>query len=150
MSTVVSDRAVSVVVRKTRATFGDDVRRLREDAGISRAELSRGSGVDPSYLARIEGGVASPSFETAARLGLALGADLAARLYPSTGPLIRDRHQARIAASLLSMLHGSWQSFTEIAVRRPSRGWIDVGLLSARQNVLAATEIQSELAGSNS
>ena len=101
--------------------------------------------MDPSYLARIELGVARPSMETCARLGLALGADLAARLYPNTGPLVRDRHQAAIAESLLTIVHPSWTTFAEMRVSRPARGWIDLGLFSRSRNVLVAVEIQSQL-----
>lgn len=125
--------------------LGVDVARLRSDVGIKSAELARGSGVDPGFLCRIEQGTERPSLETYARLAAALGADLSVRLYPNTGPVIRDRHQARILEALLALLHPRWRALPEIAVRRPSRGWIDAGLLDARRGVLVATEIQSEL-----
>lgn len=101
--------------------------------------------MDSSYLARIEDGTATPSLETYARLAAALGADLSVRLYPNTGPTIRDRHQAPIVEALLAALHPRWRAYPEIAVRRPSRGWIDVGLHDARGRIVVATEIQSEL-----
>jgi len=80
-----------------------------------------------------------------ARLAVALGADLSVRLYPNTGPLIRDRHQARIAECLLAGRHPRWQPFGEVRVLRPSRGWIDLALHEARERVIVATEIQSTL-----
>lgn len=89
--------------------------------------------------------MASPSLETYARVAAVLGADLSVRLYPNTGPAIRDRHQAPILEALLTMLHGRWRAYPEIAVRQPSRGWIDVGLYDARGQIIVATEIQSEL-----
>lgn len=122
-----------------------DVLRLRTDADVTLAELARASGVDPSYLRRIEAGLAQPSVETYVRLAVALGADLGVRLHPNTGPTIRDRHQARIAESLLSVIHPRWQVFSEVAVRNPSRGWIDLGLHDPRGGVFVAVEIQSEL-----
>ena len=125
--------------------LGVDVARLRHDAGIRPAELARGSGVDPGFLCRIEQGAGHPTLETYARLAATLGADLSVRLYPNTGPAIRDRHQARILEALLALLHPRWRALPEIVVRRPSRGWIDAGLLDARSRVLVATEIQSEL-----
>lgn len=125
--------------------FGDDIQRLREDAGVSLAQLGRAAGIDSSYLARVERGAASPSIETIVRLGLALGADASIRLYPTTGPSIRDRHQTPIADSLIRALHPRWRPYPEIAVRHPSRGWIDLGLHDAIAGHFVATEIQSEL-----
>ena len=112
---------------------------------MTRSELARGAGVDAGYLWRIEAGTERPSLEIYARLANALGADLAARLYPNTGPTIRDRHQAGILEALLSVLHPRWKPHLEIAVRRPSRGWIDVGLNDPRAGTFVAVEIQSEL-----
>lgn len=136
---------MSRATQRLNSAFGDDVLRLRVDAGIARTALARVAGINDSYLARIEAGVAQPSTETCVRLGLALGADLAHRLYPTTGPTIRDRHQGAIAEALLSILHPCWTPYLEISVRQPSRGWIDVGLHAAADNVFVATEIQSEL-----
>jgi transcriptional regulator with XRE-family HTH domain len=112
---------------------------------VTRSELARGAGVDAGYLWRIEAGTERPSLEIYARLANALGADLAARLYPNTGPTIRDRHQAGILESLLSVVNPRWKPYLEIAVRRPSRGWIDVGLHDPRAGIFVAVEIQSEL-----
>ena len=118
---------------------------MREDAGVSRLLLARSSGVDPGYLCRIEAGTERPSLEVYARLAAGLGADLSVRLYPNTGPAIRDRHQARILEALLAVRHPRWHAYPEVAVRRPSRGWIDVGFHDPRDRILVATEIQSEL-----
>lgn len=112
---------------------------------MTLAELARAAHVDPSFLARIEGGRAQPSMATYARLAIALGADLSLRLYPTTGPTVRDRHQAQIAEALLATVHPRWRPFSEIAVLRPSRGWIDLGFHETREGVFIATEIQSEL-----
>ena len=145
MAAATFEQAVERRTRQVVEGFGGDVSRLREDAGIRRAGLARAAGIDASYLAEIEAGIAAPSPETCARLSLALGADLSLRLYPTTGPALRDRHQAAIAEAMLRLLHPRWRPFTEIAVRRPSRGWIDLGLHDPRANVFVATEIQSEL-----
>ena len=107
--------------------------------------LARTAHVDPSFLRRIEEGTVSPSIDTYARLSTALGSDLALRLYPNTGPAIRDRHQAQILEALLALLHPRWRTFLEVAARRPSRGWIDAGLHDPRGAIFVATEIQSEL-----
>ena len=125
--------------------IGEDVRQLREDAGLSRLALARAAGVSVAYVGRNEDVGERPSHETQVRLGLVLGADLTTRLYPNTGPLIRDRHQARMLEGLLGQLHPRWHPHTEVAVRRPSRGWIDVVLHEQREAVAVASELQSEL-----
>lgn len=139
------NRTAVRLAREALTNFGADVCRLREDAGISRMALARASGIDVSFLREIEAGAASPSIQTCARLAVALGADLPLRLYPNTGPTIRDRHQSGIAEVTLKSAHPRWRPFAEIAVRRPSRGWIDLGFHDGRAGVFVATEIQSEL-----
>lgn len=139
------EKAVAIATAKRHGTLAGDMVRLREDAGVSRAQLARASGVDLRFLARIEGGSETPSIETYQRLASALGADLHTRLYPNTGPALRDRHQAPMLELLLARLHGRWTPFTELVVRQPSRGWIDVGLHDARAHLFLATELQSEL-----
>jgi transcriptional regulator with XRE-family HTH domain len=133
--------------RATRVHRGlaEDLRRLREDAGVSRAELAAAAGIDLSYLCRIEDGRERPTIDVLVRIAMILGADLSARLYPNTGPAIRDRHQARILEALLEQLHPRWRGHPEVAVRQPSRGWIDAVLHDPRAEMVVATEIQSEL-----
>jgi transcriptional regulator with XRE-family HTH domain len=138
-------RAAMRVEAVAAAKFRDDVERLRSDAGLSIPELARLSGVDRARLYRVLAGQAGPSASTRARLAVALGADLAIRLYPNTGPLVRDRHQARIAEGLLEIVHPRWRPFPEVRVLRPSKGWIDLAFHEARQRVVVATEIQSEI-----
>lgn len=118
---------------------------MAADAGISHAALARAAGLPPSFLARILAGSARPSLETYARLATVLGADLNARLYPNTGPVIRDRHQVRVVEGTLGLLHPRWQRFGEVAVRRPVRGWIDLVLHEPRERTLVAVEVESTL-----
>jgi len=125
--------------------MGEDVRRLREDAAVTRRQLADEAGIDQGYLRRIEDGRARASLDTYAKLATALGADLSTRLYPNTGPSIRDRHQARILEALLRDVHPRWTTYPEVGVRQPSRGWIDVVLHAERERQLVATEIQSDL-----
>ena len=126
--------------------FGEDVRRLRTDAGATQGELSRLTGVDQGEISRIEAGLARPSIETCTRLGLGLGSDLSIRLFPNTGPPIRDRHQARIVESLVAGLDRRWRPWPEVGVRQPVRGWIDVVLGDNREGLLVATEAVSLIA----
>lgn len=141
----VSERTVARVAQRTNVAFGLDVLRLRLDAGISRSALAAAAGIDQSYLARIEKGTADPSSEVCARLGVALGADPSKRLYPNTGPAIRDRHQAPIEEAMLAVAHPRWQRFSEITVRQPARGWIDLGFHDPSARMFVATEIESDL-----
>lgn len=103
------------------------------------------AGVDLAYLCRIEEGRERPTVDTYAKLATALGADVSARLYPNTGPAIRDRHQARILEALIGLVHPRWRLYPEVAVRQPSRGWIDAILHAARTAELVATEIESDI-----
>lgn len=116
---------------------------MREDAGLTRAALGDAAGVDATYLARLEDGLANPSLGIYARLSTTLGADLGAHLYPNTGPSIRDRHQARILEWQLEQCHPRWSRYTEVAVRQPARGWIDLVLHDVTAASVIATEIQS-------
>lgn len=118
---------------------------MAADAGISHAALAREAGISPGYLADILAGKERPSLETYARLAVPLGADLATRLYPNTGPTIRDRHQARILEHLLEVRAPRYRAWTEVGVTRPARGWIDVVFEDERDARLIATEIESDL-----
>lgn len=128
-----------------RGNVAEDLRRLCADAGVSQGALARASGVPQAFISRILAEDARPSLETYGRLADALGADLSVRLYPNTGPRIRDRHQAPILEGLLTVLHPRWRPFSEVAVHRPARGWIDVLLHEPRERIAVATEIESDL-----
>lgn len=131
--------------RRARDTLREDIDSLRLDAGLSVSALARSAGVEAGFLRRILRGDVRPSIETYARLTAALGADLATRVYPNTGPLVRDRHQAPMVELVLAARDPRWHPFLEAAVRRPSRGWIDLVLHEPRENVVIATEVQSAL-----
>lgn len=130
---------------RARARLIEDIERLMADAGLAPEQLARAAGIPGSYLRRILAGMAKASLETYAKLGTALGADLTARLYPNTGPTIRDRHQARIFEALLGMLGGGWRRYSEVTVWKPVRGAIDAVLHDPRQEVVVAAEIESDL-----
>ena len=138
-------RGAAGAAKRARTTLRDDIDHLRLDAGWSVGELARVSDVDPGYLHRILNGVERPSLETYAKLTAALGADLALRAYPNTGPAIRDRWAAPMLELLLAEAHPRFARFTEVAVRRPSRGWIDALLHEPRERLAIASELQSEL-----
>jgi transcriptional regulator with XRE-family HTH domain len=128
-----------------RRELAAELQRLADDAGLTQVALARAAGISRSYLSRIFAEAADPTLETYQRLASVLGAELSMRFYPSTGSPIRDRHQAPMLEHLLGVRHPRWDAFTEVAVRRPSRGWIDLVLLEPRERTLLATELQSEI-----
>jgi transcriptional regulator with XRE-family HTH domain len=143
--TTASERVARRAADRVHRTLAEDLRRLCADAGVTQAALARAAAMDSGSLARILAGTVRPSVDTYARLATALGADLSSRLYPNTGPAIRDRHQAPMLEALLTVLHPRWSPFTEVAVWRPSRAWIDAALHDPRAGILLASELQSEL-----
>jgi transcriptional regulator with XRE-family HTH domain len=145
MTTRDLEAAVRRALERRHRTLADDLVNLRLDAGISRSRLAAVAGVDRRFLDRIEAGRARPSLETYVRLAAALGADLVTRVYANTGPAIRDRWAAPMAEHLLATRHARWAPYPEVGVRRPARGWIDLALHEARERLLLASELQSEL-----
>jgi transcriptional regulator with XRE-family HTH domain len=131
--------------QKVRETLAEDIRRMREDAGITRVALAQLAGVHPSSITKIEAGDMLPTLEMYARLAAALGADLAARMYPTTGPSVHDRHQVRMAELVVASRHPRWAAAPEVGVRRPARGWIDLVLRDPAESTLLAAELESML-----
>ena len=58
------------------SAFRDLVYRLRNDAGLTQAELASRMGTTQSAIARMEGGGTRPTLETLEKLASAVGADL--------------------------------------------------------------------------
>jgi transcriptional regulator with XRE-family HTH domain len=128
-----------------RRVLAQDLRRMREDAGCTRLAIAALAGVDPSVITRLEARHIDPTPETYARVAAALGANLATRVYPDTGPSVRDRHQVRTTEGLLASLHPRWRATPEVAVRQPVRGWVDVALHDPAAALVVAAEIESLL-----
>ncbi len=145
MSIAEVEAAADARARDLQAKLVDELKQLMADAGVSQRTLAAASGIPRSYLSRILAGKASPSPRTYAQLGTILGADFSMRFFPNTGATIHDRHQAPMLEHLLEVRHPRWDAITEVAVRRPSRGWIDVVFHEPRERVLLASELQSEL-----
>jgi transcriptional regulator with XRE-family HTH domain len=124
---------------------GEDLRRLREEAGVSIGELARVVDIHKSYLARIEAGLVRPSIEVLTATGVALGADLSIRYFPGSGPRLHDRFQAPMVESLLRELDPRWTVQLEVSILRPARGVIDLVLTDVRDPSIVACEVQSEL-----
>jgi transcriptional regulator with XRE-family HTH domain len=99
--------------------------------------------VSRSHLSGIEAGQAPGSWETLARIATALGADLSIRVYPGTGPRLRDALQAAMVDELVRVANHRWQRRLEVAIHHPARGYIDLVLL--RPGEAIAVEVHSEL-----
>ena len=131
--------------RRTQAVkTGNNVRRLRLDAGVSLRELGAVAGMHPSHLARIEAAQVQPSIEVLTRIGVALGADLSIRYFDGIGPRLHDRFQAPMVEGLLRVLNGRWVATPEVPVTQPTRGVIDLVLDDLLRPTTIATESQSE------
>ena len=142
--TEVQRRAAAVTRAQFRA-IGSDIRRQREDAGISLRHLARASEVSAAHLSEIEAGNARPSGEVLNRIAIALGLDLSIRLFPNTGPPLRDRNQARMLEALLRILHPSWKATLEVPVHRPARGVIDCVLDDDAGPDVVTVEAESDI-----
>ena len=124
---------------------GVELRTLREDAGRSLRSIALAAEVSASHLCEIEAGRAEPSVDVLLRVATVLGADLSLRLYPRTGPLIRDHLQVAMSEELLGRLHSRWRATPEVAVYRPVRGVIDILLHDRDRPDTVSTELQSQL-----
>lgn len=132
-------------VRAIHRTIGEEIANARRDFGVSLSRLAEASGVAKSYLHEIEAGEAAASVDVLAALSAALGGRLSVRFTPGTGSALRDRYQAAMAEALLRVLHPRWRRMPEVAVYRPVRGVIDVVLDDPDEEVLVASEIQSQM-----
>jgi transcriptional regulator with XRE-family HTH domain len=66
--------------------FGRNVRRLREEAGLSQEQLAFEAGMKRGYLSDLERGVRNPTIRALARLATALSADPQSLLAPPRNP----------------------------------------------------------------
>ena len=127
-----------------RRALGAELKRTRLDAGLSLRGLARAADVTPSHLSEIERGIAEPSLAVFASLARVLGADVSIRLFPGTGPRIRDRLQAPMVEALLREAHPTWKRLVEVPVWRPVRGVIDA-VIARPGDLVVAIEVHSEL-----
>lgn len=73
-----------------------------------------------------------------------LGADLGVRLFPGTGPRLKDRFQAPMIEALIRILHPRWIPMPELPVPK-ARGFVDLALVMRGEIIGVACEAQSEL-----
>ena len=125
--------------------LGVEIRRRREDVGLSQRRIAAVAGISQGLLSEIEGATAGASLDTLFRIAAALGGRLSLQLWPGTGPAIRDHLQARMVEGVLTSLDGRWQPRPEVPVFRPVRGTIDLVLHDASSGIVIAAEFHSQL-----
>ncbi len=107
--------------------------------------MARDADVSHAMLQEVETGAREPSISFLCAVGATLGADVGLRLYPTTGPRVRDHIQSRIVEEVLRVAHGRWKAFVEVPVYRPAQGRIDVVLVDRDARVVVAVEVHSQL-----
>jgi transcriptional regulator with XRE-family HTH domain len=128
-----------------RVAIGAEIRRMRLDAGLSQRRLAEMASIDHGFLSLIERGLREPSLAVLVAIATALGGDVSVRLFPGTGPRLRDPIQARITEALVRILDPRWTRLVEVPVHRPARGVIDLVAHDRAAGIVIATEVQSEL-----
>jgi transcriptional regulator with XRE-family HTH domain len=123
---------------------GRQISDLRTDAGVTRAELARCAGIDPSHVWRIEAGETTPSLDVLVRVSACLGSDLGVRMFPTAGPRLHDRFQAPMIEALLASLGPQWQGRPEVPVPA-ARGVVDAVLSRELDGLTLVCECHSEL-----
>ena len=136
-----ADRRAGASLRQ----LGAEIRRLREDSGLSLSAVGRAAGIHRSHLQLIEDGERDASSQVLARVAAVLGADVSTRLFPHSGPRIRDRFQAPMLEAFLRLLGRHWKQAIEVPVHRPVRGIVDSVILDPAARRMVAIEAQSEL-----
>jgi transcriptional regulator with XRE-family HTH domain len=131
--------------RELISSVAGDIERHRRDARMSINALSRESGVSQAHVSQVLAGEREPSIAVLTALTEALGADLSIRVYPGTGPKLRDGIQARIVEELLRTVAPIWRRSVEVPLTQPARGFIDVVFDEPVQSVIIATEVQSRI-----
>jgi transcriptional regulator with XRE-family HTH domain len=133
------------VARQATRSLASDLRTARLDAGLSLRQVAAAAGVSVSTVQAIEQSGVEPTLQVLARVSTALGLSLSVRLYPGSGPLIRDHAQTTMISALLVTLDGRWRPAPEVIVYRPVRGVIDLVLDDVMEGLAVACEAQSEL-----
>ena len=139
------ERETNRRLRKLRFQVGEEIRRLRLDAGLTLTALGAVVGVHRSHLTRIEAGRVAPSMEVLTAIGVALGADLGVRYFAGVGPRLVDRFQALMVEAFIRNLHPRWTVRLEVPVTHPVRGIVDAALIDTISPIAIASEIQSEI-----
>ena len=145
MTKLLVERDTRRRLRRQEVRLGEEIRRLRLDAGLSLRELAAVVGIHHSHLARIEAAQVTPGLEALIAIGVPLGADLSVRYFTGVGPRLHDRFQAPMLEALLHMVDAGWSVRLEVPVTTPARGVIDAVLDDETSPTTIASELQSQL-----
>jgi len=129
--------------KETNRWIGRQILEARTEAGVSQAQLSHCAGLAPSYVWRIEAGLANPSVNALTAVAVCLGCDLGVRLFPTSGPRLHDRWQAPMVEALIRAAGLDWHATPEVPVPT-ARGVIDL-VLRRGPDLIVVCECHSEL-----
>lgn len=108
-------------------------------------ELANIAGVSVAHVSEVLAGSTAPSIAVLTALTTALGADLSIKVYPNTGPRVRDAIQSRIVEEMLRIAAPSWRRWVEVGVTRPVRGSVDVVFDDEERGTVVSTEVESRI-----
>jgi transcriptional regulator with XRE-family HTH domain len=145
MADTAIERLVASSARALRRSVAAQLEDLREERGLSQRELAEAAGIDRSWLAKAEAGDANLTLAALAAIATVLGTEASLRLYPATGPRLRDHIQVLLIEALLAVIHARWLPRLEVPVYRPVRGVIDLVLAEPATAQLVGAEAQSEI-----
>jgi transcriptional regulator with XRE-family HTH domain len=144
MTTRLAQQAARSAERAMRM-IGEDLRRAREDAGLSQRKVAAAAGISQSFLAQIEAGRVNAGLEVLQAVAFVLGGQASLKFFPGTGPRLRDRFQAPMVEAFIRILHPRWERFPEVVVQRPAYGVIDLALVDVEAALLVASEFHSQI-----
>jgi transcriptional regulator with XRE-family HTH domain len=133
-----------------RVTFGRACLDVRARLGLSLEEVAPAAGITPSYLARIERGIANPTVDTVQRISDALGIQLFLDVRPPVflgSRPIRDLVHARCSAYVDRRLRADgWSTSREMAlIDGRYRGWIDLLAFDPTTGALLVIEVKTRV-----
>lgn len=124
--------------------IGAELRRMREDAGLSARFVARAAGISHSTLLQLEAGAVDPTVEVVTRVAAVLGCRASLRLLPGAGPVVRDHVQIAMLRGVIPEIDPRCPRAHEVPVFRPISGYVDL-VLDRPDPVTLAIEAQSEL-----
>jgi transcriptional regulator with XRE-family HTH domain len=145
MADTALERLARARARNLRRDVGAELLELREERELSQRAVAGSVRVSRAQLAKAETGDANLTLERLAALATALGAEASVRLYPASGPHLRDHVQVRIIETLLQRLHPRWRPRLEVPVYRPINGVIDLVLVEPEARELVGGEAHSQV-----
>lgn len=108
-----------------------EIRRMREERGLSRAKLAARSELNPATINRIERGAVSPTVETLGKLAAALECEVAdffpkaqADLWSSISHKDSGAEVAKRLNALAETLIEQWKPMLEQRVGKPDQQWL--------------------------